>query len=88
MIYTEHEPLTAEEEAIRRSESEGSPGLEGLYRTAYDLVRVQSRRNLFYIADVFNSTKAMVYLDWAHVVIEGNHLIARRIFETLRRCSP
>ena len=48
-----------------------------------DLVLIRGeaskRDNLYYIADVFNSTEDFIYMDGAHIVPEGNTIVAEKM---------
>jgi len=85
VIFTDAKPLTAEEKGIRGSRSKAWPGAEQIYQSTYERVRAADRRNLFYIADTFDSYKGNLYLDFAHVPPEGNRLVAARMYEILQR---
>jgi hypothetical protein len=84
LIFVEHKPLTVEEQSIMGSARDSMPGMDVLYRATYDLLRVQRRPNLFYIADVFNQTTNSLYYDALHVGPEGNQLVVARMYKILR----
>ncbi len=85
VIFADQKPLTKEEQEIRRAKSQAWPGLEALYRSTYDLIVRESRRNLVYIADVFKGYQGNLYLDFTHISPDGNRLVAQRMYETLTR---
>ena len=84
-LYEESKPLTPEEQEIREglvAESNSkTPGLIELRRAVYELIRgeVSKRDNLYYIADVFNTTEDFIYMDGAHIVPEGNKVVAEKM---------
>ena len=84
-IHNADKPLTSDEESAREAASKQSPGLEQADRAARDLIRAKSFPHLFDVADVFDQVPDTIYFDQAHVSAEGNHLVARRIYEILQQ---
>ena len=44
-----------------------------------------STEDLNYIADIFDGESRLLYLDWQHLVPEGNEIVARRIVDALEQ---
>jgi lysophospholipase L1-like esterase len=85
-LYEESKPLTLEEQEIRGSlvTASGSESIE-FRHAVYSLVKseAEKRHNLYYIADVFNDTQDFMFLDGAHLIPEGNKLVAERIVDII-----
>jgi lysophospholipase L1-like esterase len=74
--------LTSEELEMRR---ELDPVLIEFYQSVYHRVQQVAKKykNLYYIADTFDSANSQIYIDQVHVTPVGNRLIAERIFRVI-----
>ena len=74
--------LTNEELEMRR---ELDPVVVEFYQSVYHRVRQVAKKykNLYYIADTFDSANSQIYIDQVHVTPVGNRLIAERIFREI-----
>ena len=71
--------LTNEELEMKR---DLDPAVIEFYQSVYHRVQQVAKKykNLYYIADTFDSAKSQIYIDQVHVTPVGNRLIAERIF--------
>jgi lysophospholipase L1-like esterase len=74
--------LTNEELEMRR---ELDPVVVEFYQSVYHRVQQVAKKykNLYYIADTFDSANSQIYIDQVHVTPVGNRLIAERIFREI-----
>jgi lysophospholipase L1-like esterase len=74
--------LTNEELEMKR---ELDPAVIEFYQSVYHRVQQVAKKykNLYYIADTFDSAKSQIYIDQVHVTPVGNRLIAERIFREI-----
>jgi lysophospholipase L1-like esterase len=81
-IAVGEKPLTSEELEMRR---ELDPVVVEFYQSVYHRVQQVAKKykNLYYIADTFDSAKSQIYIDQVHVTPVGNRLIAERIFREI-----
>jgi hypothetical protein len=50
----------------------------------YGLVRPQQRAHFYDLTSTFDQTNESLFLDWCHITMTGNELIARKMFEAIR----
>jgi lysophospholipase L1-like esterase len=81
-IAVGEKPLTSEELEMRR---ELDPVVVEFYQSVYHRVQQVAKKykNLYYIADTFDSANSQIYIDQVHVTPVGNRLIAERIFREI-----
>jgi lysophospholipase L1-like esterase len=74
--------LTNEEQEMKR---ELDPVVVEFYQSVYHRVQQVAKKykNLYYIADTFDSANSQIYIDQVHVTPVGNRLIAERIFRVI-----
>ena len=78
-----HKQLTAEEADVGRRVKKRFPGMDLVYRAAYERAREVSRRDLYYLGDLLDDTQAPLYRGIAHLNVTGNQIAADRLFEIL-----
>jgi len=78
-----HKPLTREEADVGRRVRKRFPGMDLIYRAAYDRCRAVSRPDLYYLGDILDNTQATLYRGISHLNAEGNRIVADRLFEIL-----
>lgn len=85
-LYEESKPLTLEEQEIkgRLVPASGSERIE-FRHAVYSLIKseAEKRDKLYYIADIFNDTQDLMYFDGAHLIPDGNRIIAQRIADII-----
>jgi hypothetical protein len=76
-------PLTGEE---REMKAEQDPALTELYQSVYRRVEQAARTHegLYYMGNVFDDFKPLVWIDHAHVTPEGNRVVAREMLQATR----
>jgi hypothetical protein len=82
VVFAGHKPLTPLEEQIRSSKKQTH--LAEWCPRVYNLVAQQQRPHFYDLSSVFDNTSELLFLDWCHIIISGNHLIAQRMFEVAR----
>ncbi|MBV8478405.1 MAG: SGNH/GDSL hydrolase family protein [Acidobacteria bacterium] len=82
-----HKQLTSAESALRKRADKVYPGMDAIYRAAYEQCRDTSRLDLYYWADIFDATRTELYKDMAHVNAAGNQIVADRLFAVVEH-SP
>jgi len=77
--------LTAEETEMKREEEEADPALSELFTTVYHRLESESlkHRNLHSMANVFDDSDGLMWIDEGHATPVGNQLIARRILDII-----
>lgn len=85
VLWTEAKPLTPEEADILESERRALPGLDEVYRHAHRLVAEKGHPGVSDISDSFRDQRSTIYIDPLHVSPEGNRIVAKRIYDELRR---
>lgn len=78
-----HKQLTAEEAQLNRRLKKRFPGMDLVYRAAYERCREVNRPDLYYLGDVLDETKTTLYRGVAHLNAEGNQIAADRLFQIL-----
>jgi hypothetical protein len=82
VVFAGHKPLTPPEEQIRSSRKQAH--LAEWCPQVYNLVAQQQRPHFYNLSTAFDNTSELLFLDWCHIIIAGNHLIAQRMFEVAR----
>ena len=85
VILAGHKELSGEEEAIRKVCLQKFPGVDLFFLKIYALVHAEPRPRLFDVSGTLDQQKGTIYIDFAHLGPEGNHLIAARIFQILHQ---
>ena len=78
-----HKQLTAEEADVGRRVTKKFPGMDLVYRAAYEKCREVSRPDLYYLGDLLDDTKTPLYRGIAHLSAAGNQIAADRLFQIL-----
>jgi lysophospholipase L1-like esterase len=81
VLFTTHKTLLGEELKIRNSHSQSH--LASWCPRVYGLVAQQSRPHFYNLADAFDQQSGKLFLDWCHIVMKGNHVIAQRMYEVV-----
>jgi hypothetical protein len=82
VLFTTHKALIGDEEQTRHSK--GQANLSTWAPRVYDLVGAQQRPHFYNISNTFDQSDQKLFLDWCHITMSGNQLIARRMFDVLR----
>ena len=82
VVYTSHKTLSGEEQQIRQSKK--LRHLASWVPQVYEDVHGHERPHFYDLTDTFDRASGNVFLDWCHVTMTGNQLIARRMFEAFR----
>ncbi|MGH7718793.1 MAG: SGNH/GDSL hydrolase family protein [Gemmatimonadaceae bacterium] len=84
-IFVGAKPLTTEELLIREGDRPGRRVSARFVSAVYERMRATaaSADGLYYLANVFDHEPRLLYMDWQHVVPEGNELVAKRMVEAL-----
>jgi lysophospholipase L1-like esterase len=79
--------LTGEEQEMKHGMD---PALIELYGSVYRRVQqaAEKYKNLYYMANIFDEYKPLVWIDEAHVTPEGNQLIAQKILQASMDRNP
>jgi hypothetical protein len=78
-----HKQLTPEEAELNRRLNKKFPGMDLVYRAAYERCREISRPDLYYLGDLLDDTTAPLYRGIAHLNATGNQISADRLFQIL-----
>jgi hypothetical protein len=79
-----HKQLTEPEEEVRESLAKKFPGMELIYRAAYERSRSISRPDFYYLGDLLDDVPSTLYLGIAHLTAAGNQIAADRLFQILQ----
>lgn len=82
VVYTSHKTLVGDEEQIRQSKKLSH--LAEWVPRMYDNVRGQKRSHFYDLTGAFDQANQSLFLDWCHITMTGNQLIAHRMFEVVR----
>jgi hypothetical protein len=82
VLFASHKDLLGDETQIRDSKSQEH--LAQWVPRVYDLVAQQKRPHFYDIADVFDKTHDKLFLDWCHIDMSGNQLVAQRMYDVLQ----
>src|SRR5215472_12989264 len=82
VVYTSYKTLSAEEQQIRQAKN--LRNLASCVPKVHDVVRGQRHPHFYDLTDTFDQAGGNVFLDWCHVTMTGNQMIARRMFEAVR----
>lgn len=82
VVYTSHKTLAGDEQQIRQSKKLAH--LAAWVPVVYDQVRGQQRPNFYDLTNTFDQNTENVFLDWCHVTMTGNQLIATKMFAVVR----
>jgi hypothetical protein len=79
--------LTGEEQEMI---PESEPDLIELYKSVYGRVQqvAHKYKNLYYMANIFDEFKSLVWIDYAHVTLDGNRLIAQKMLQAIIERNP
>jgi len=83
-LWAEHKPLSDEEKAISRIQSNSVAGITSFFPAVYERMRSVRQPHLYYIGDAFNNVRTSLYLDYAHISPRGNAIVVQRMFTILR----
>jgi hypothetical protein len=78
-----HKQLTPDEAVLNRRLNKKFPGMEMVYRAAYEKCREVHRPDLYYLGDLLDDTKTPLYRGIAHLNATGNQMAADRLFQIL-----
>jgi len=78
-----HKQLTADEAVLSHRLKKRFPGMDLVYRAAYEKCREVSRPDLYYLGDLLDDTTAPLYRGIAHLNATGNQMAADRLFQIL-----
>jgi len=81
-LLASHKPVAGSEKDIQHSPK--LIHLEQWVPRVYSLVGQQQRDHFYNLSDAFDQTNDQVYLDWCHIVMSGNRVIAERMFQVVR----
>lgn len=82
VVYTSHKTLIGDEQQIRQSKKLAN--LAAWVPRAYDLVHGQQHPHFYDMTNAFDQSNQTLFLDWCHITMTGNQLIAKKMFETIR----
>ena len=82
VVFAGGKPLTAAEEQIRQAKKQAL--LAEWCLRVNKLVAQQQRPHFHDLTDAFDKTHELLFIDWCHIIISGNHRIAERMFEVAR----
>jgi len=83
VLYASHKPLAGEESQILKSKTLAH--LAAWCPLIYGLMQVQQRPHFYNLASAFDDTREPIFLDWCHIVMQGNRTIAERMFAVLQQ---
>ncbi len=82
-----HKQLTPDEAEMSRRLKKEFPGMDLVYRAAYERCREVSRSDLYYLGDLLDDTTIPLYRGIAHLNATGNQIAADRLFQILENPS-
>jgi hypothetical protein len=75
-----HKQLTPDEAVLNKRLNKKFPGMESVYRAAYERCREVKRPDLYYLGDLLDDTQAPLYRGIAHLNATGNQMAADKLF--------
>jgi hypothetical protein len=82
-----HKLLTPYEQQVLKMEYQKFPGLDLVYKAAYERCREVRRSDLNYLGDLLDNQTASLYLGISHLKPEGNKVVADRLFQILTNAA-
>lgn len=82
VIYTSHKTLAGDEPQIKGSKKLAH--LAAWVPQMYEDVSGQQRPHFYDLTNTFDRTNQTLFLDWCHITMGGNGLIAQKMFEVVR----
>ncbi len=82
VIYTSHKGLVGDETQIK--ESKKLANLAAWTPIVYGHVHGTQRPHFYDLTNTFDQSNQTLFLDWCHITMTGNELIAHRMFEAIR----
>lgn len=82
VIYTSHKGLVGDETQIK--ESKKLANLATWTPMVYEHVHGQQKPHFYDLTNTFDQSNQTLFLDWCHITMTGNELIAHRMFEAIR----
>jgi hypothetical protein len=82
VLFTSHKPLLGDEQQVKQSKAQAN--LAAWTPRVYDLIRSAPHPHFYDLTNTFDQTNDMLFLDWCHIAMPGNELIARRMYTVLR----
>jgi hypothetical protein len=83
VLYASHKVPAGNEQQILRSKVMAH--LEAWCPRVYDLMQNEHRPHFYNLSNIFDNTREPVYLDWCHIVMKGNRVIAQRMYSVLQQ---
>lgn len=84
-LFASHKELFGPEKDIRHSAKLAH--LEQWVPRVYELVDEQKRDHFYDISNALDGIHEQSYLDWCHIVMSANRVVAQRMFDVLHRSS-
>ena len=84
-LFASHKELLGPEKDIQHSPKQAH--LEQWVPRVYELIRGQKRDHFYDISNVLDGIHEQCYLDWCHIVMSANRVVAQRMFDVLHRSS-
>jgi len=75
-----HKQLTPDEAVLNKRLNKKFPGMESVYRAAYERCREVKRPDLYYLGDLLDDAQAPLYRGIAHLNATGNQMAADKLF--------
>ncbi|MEC4888815.1 MAG: hypothetical protein RI101_02040 [Nitrospira sp.] len=85
-LFNPHRPPASYEKDIQ--ESAAPVFVESqrqVYAEAKKIFEGRENEGVFFIADMFNAVSEPIFLDWSHTSMEGNKMVADKIFASIKR---
>jgi hypothetical protein len=82
VLFTTHKALLGDEQLIKQSKAQAN--LASWTPRVYEAVRAERHPHFYDLTSTFDQSDQMLFLDWCHIAMPGNELIARRMFEVVR----
>jgi len=81
VLFASHKPPTGDEAQIRSAKSQAH--LADWCPRVYELVAQQKHAHFYNLSDSLDQLQDKLFLDWCHIVMQGNHVIAERMFKVV-----
>jgi hypothetical protein len=82
VIYTSHKALIGDEQQIK--DSKKLANLSSWTPRVYELVHGQQHPHFYDLTNTFDQTNQSLFLDWCHITMTGNDLVAGKMFDVVR----
>jgi hypothetical protein len=85
MFNPHRKPISYEKDILEGASPVFVESQRQVYYEAKKIFENRQNEGVYFIADMFNDVPEPVFLDWSHTSMEGNKMVAGKIFASLKQ---